>query len=131
VWAMNFASLNNNNQVTDHPDTVMYCITNAPSIIESSEIIIYSVSSDGSNKVIIHEYKESNAVKYPNDKAQYTYTIPNFQQLRQNISAGNHLERAVNIKYKSLAGGKSYKFNVVFSLKTNETQWCTISENAT
>ena len=74
-------------------------------------------------KKILHEHVTNNLVMYPSEKSQYTYTIPNFAELLVAHCQHDKIFRKTRIKYRSLAGGRDYKYESRFEYIPAEKRW--------
>jgi hypothetical protein len=125
LWMMNFASTKDG-EIINHPDTTMWCISNAPAKVNKFKIIFRAESKTKA----LHEFEKNGDVKYPSDKSQYTYKAPDFEKFITELTDDDIVTREIEIEYTSLSGGKKYKYSSYSTYRKDEKVWNLDEESA-
>lgn len=123
VSVSSFLSLHNHQQINN---VVIYSVLNGPAKIKS---IVLTLSYKN-EKV---EVKMANLVRFPNDKAEWTYQFAYDDFVRLEALAngdGENFLRSVELKYTHLDGGKEYFYKMVQKYVGDGPTWQNSSEDA-
>ena len=122
LWTMNFASLDAQSNVVNHPNTVMILVRNSPAKVTSEKHELFRVENEQTESVYCSDDK-SIIIRYPEERSQYTYTIPDFEDILNNTGNNVELIRKIIISYKSLSNGKTYSYTNESKYDTTENVW--------
>lgn len=130
VWVENFGYLNNQNLIINPVNQVMIMILNSPAKFHR-EYFEYYIIDDLDNKVIIDIQEYLGIIRYPSDKSQYTNISSNVtNQIEQNLTINQELERIIRIDYSWLSSEKRYFFEAKWRFEKNSKTWKIISQTA-
>ena len=133
VWALNFATLNNTNQIINSPETIALRVRNVPAKVLKQEIKILVINQN--NETTLFEKAVSNQVRFPDEKSQWTYNIGKneYNAIFQNLSndqIDNELRRTIKITYTSLDSSKKYSYELIQKFNRLDNQWSDLYETA-
>jgi|GEM_PF-1381731 len=121
VWANNYGVINRaQNNITPIPFRTAFRVKNTPAKILKFTTQIQLGSS------VLFDYSENNAVQYPDESSEWTFTIGanEFDKIMDRpVNEKNRLVRIVDIAYSSLDGGKIYFYHLEQIFNSEENQW--------
>ena len=129
VWAMNFATLNESQQLINQLHTVAIKVSNNPARISSISYEFYYLVN-GERKVL-HSHKADSHVLFPDGFSQFTYTYAEFEEEREKLSEKLHICRNVEIEYSDLSSKTSYTYSNTSRLLHGKNQWELDKEEST
>ena len=128
VWLIDFATLNEQRILVNHPEVVALRVMNAPAAIIKTNYKFYVVS--GTSERVIHSSQETDFVRFPDPNSQATYTFPAFNKAIQECEPGDTPKRYLRIEYSSLSIGKTYYYESVSTYDFSEQRWRVNTEKA-
>ena len=121
VWSMNFASLDDQKKIINHPETAITQVSNSPAQINRITYEFYYM--ENGNRSELHSYNDKSKVVFPSEKSQYTYTVPGFNKLIEGLPANVKLKKYIRIEYSDLSGNEHYYYESRSYYDFNEKVW--------
>ena len=128
VWLIDFASINAEGLLVNHPEMIATRVTNAPAMITKAFYEFYILVGD--TKTIVHSCQQPIQVRYPDPNSQTTYTFAELNQAIQQCQASDQLKRHLRAEYTTLSGGKQYFYESDSNYAFPEKTWRVVSEHA-
>ncbi len=121
VWAMNFATLNEQQLLVNQLSTVAIKVSNSPAKIKSISYE-YCYLANGEKKTL-YSYLDNGRVLFPDGASQFTHVYAELEDERNKLSSDLHICRDVKIEYSSLSGKGSYSYSNSSKLLPGKIQW--------
>lgn len=126
VWSLDYSVYNDSlNSLVLIPEKVMFLVSNNPAKINK---LIFDISL---NRNSLFKHTQNEFVRFPEERSEWTYTVPSesIESINRNAEGQlNKLVRTIEIEYSSIYGGTIYHYLKRGVFEPTERKWITFHE---